>query len=343
MRSVLLALLLWAVGSVAPSAVLAQSQLSARGVPAIRAQTGFAGWGVFLEPSLYASRDSDGYEILRTALRLGVAPSRALRGGVLVARVRAADAEDAVDGEQVSLFVSRRVGADWRLDGDAGVLRIGESSLDGPLPIGMLRARWTPANRTIRAEARAQRNVLLATPDLLREPVIIEGVQGRLSAPVAGPLGLRANGRVVALRHDVQPNVRTAFAAGPGIRILPGVEAFAQYSELRHSRETQAGYFAPRRVQGVEVGLYAETEFGPVSLSLDAAAGPERLTDHDGVTATWDRGARLWAYASAALRDNLDLAAEFEFYDSRLAATAAVRGEGWSQAGAALYLTWSVR
>src|SRR5204863_7332183 len=89
-------------------------------------------------------------------------------------------------------------------------------------------------------------------------------------------------------------NHRTTLAGVVAVAVTPSVELSGQMHEIRYSRPSSAGYFAPRLIQMAQVGSYIELETArSVVLAFDLGVGVQRVGRHGGVVRPWRGALRL--------------------------------------------------
>jgi tetratricopeptide (TPR) repeat protein len=234
-----------------------------------------------------------------------------------------------------------------KLDSFAGSARL---SADQPgrkavnRPWAGLRLRWISPEEGPAAELRLRKAPLIATPGLVAQPVELAEVKAAVDLPVTGPFRVRARGQSGALDSATDVNHRSGYQFGPVYRWQPAQEVGVFYSELGYAHPTAAGYFAPRRVQLVELGTYLEYEgLSQLTFALDAGAGLQRVAKQGEAAGDWIGAFRLWGLVSWTLKPGVRLELELEHYDSPVAGNAATPTAGWSSNSAILSLRFGVR
>jgi len=94
-------------------------------------------------------------------------------------------------------------------------------------------------------DLRARRNVIDASPLLVTNRVVRTEIGAIIEVPVASGLKLRGIGRTAALSSAFDVNHRTTFAGVAALAVTPSLEVSGQVHEIRYSRPSSAGYFAP--------------------------------------------------------------------------------------------------
>ena len=193
-------------------------------------------------------------------------------------------------------------------------------------------------------ELRAAQNPLVATPGLVAQPVELAEIKGSVDVLLSGPFRARARGQSGRLEAATDVNHRSGYQLGPVYRWRPAAELGVFYSELGYEHPTAAGYFAPRRVQVIELGTYLEYEgLWPLTFALDAGAGQQRVTRQGEAAGDWIGASRLWGLVSWALKPGMSLELELEHYDSPVAGNGVTPTANWSFNSATLSLRFGVR
>jgi len=234
-----------------------------------------------------------------------------------------------------------------KLDGFAGGARLtpdqqGQKAANRPW--AGLRVRWTSPEEGPAAELRLRKAPLIATPGLVAQPVELAEIKAGLDLPLSGPFRVRARGQDGVLDSATDVNHRSGYQFGPVYRWRPAQEVGVFYGELGYEHATAAGYFAPQRVQMVELGTYLEYEgLSPLTFALDAGAGQQRVAKQGEDIRGWTATYRLWALVSWALKPGMSLELELEHYDSPIAGNAVAPTANWSYHAATLSLRFGVR
>ena len=234
-----------------------------------------------------------------------------------------------------------------KLDGFAGGARLtpdqqGQKAANRPW--AGLRLRWTSPEEGPAAELRLRQAPLIATPGLVAQPVELAEIKAGLDLPLSGPFRVRARGQDGVLDSATDVNHRSGYQFGPVYRWRPAQEVGVFYGELGYEHATAAGYFAPQRVQIVELGTYLEYEgLSPLTFALDAVAGQQRVAKQGEDIRGWTATYRLWALVSWALKPGMSLELELEHYDSPIAGNAVAPTANWSYHAATLSLRFGVR
>ena len=300
-----------------------------------------------LRPFLGRSEDSDQDRITLSGLEGEWQFTQRSRLGLHVERNEVKDPFSSGTVDAVALIAKGQPLNVLKLDGFAGGARL---SADQPgqkavyRPWAGLRLRWTSPEEGPAAELRLRQVPLIATPGLVAQPVELAEIKAGVDLPLNGPFRVRARGLDGVLDAATDVNHRSGYQFGPVYRWRPAQEAGVFYSELGYAHPTAAGYFAPRRVQVVELGTYLEYEgLSPLTFALDAGAGLQRVARQDQPVGAWIATTRLWALVSWALNPGVRLELELEHYDSPVAGNGVTPTANWSFNSAILSLRFGVR
>jgi tetratricopeptide (TPR) repeat protein len=300
-----------------------------------------------LRPYLGRSDDSDDNRISRWGLEGDWQFTERSRLGLHVERADVSDPFTSGTADEFALIAKWQPLALLKLDGLAGTARLnadqpGQKATSRPLR--RLRLRWRSPAEGPALELRVVQNPLIATPGLVAQPVELSEVKGRFELPLTGPFRAHARGQSGRLEAATEVNRRSGYQFGPVYRWQPAAEIGVSYGELAYEHPTAAGYFAPRRVQAVELGTYLEYErLWPLAFALDAGVGRQRVARQGEASGDWTRTFRLWALASWTLKPGMSLDLELEHYDSPVAGDAATPTSDWRFNSAMLSLRFGVR
>jgi len=300
-----------------------------------------------LRPYIGRSDDSDDDTITRRGVEGEWQFTQRLRVGLSAERAEIADPLASGTADSIALIAKWRPLAAFRLDGLAGVTRLDAKQPDLEAtshPLRRLRLDWRRPEDGPALELRLAQNPLIATPGLVAQPVELSELKGRIELPLGGPFRAHARGQRGRLEAATDVNRRSGYQVGPAYRWRPAAELGVSYGELSYEHATTAGYFAPRRVQTVELGTYIEYErLWPVSFALDAGAGSQRVERQGQAAGGWIGTVRLWTLVSWTLKPGVRLELELEHYDSPVAGDAATATSDWSFSSATLLLRFGVR
>jgi hypothetical protein len=297
-----------------------------------------------LEPSVGYSRDSDGNRTSRLGLRADWEVGEGTRLGVSGSAASIGDGVTSHRIQEGSLRLSHGSGGRSRFTVDAGGVRL-ERGLAGNTwltAVGEARLRWHAPGRAhgMLLDLRAQRLPLGTTPLLIENRGIRNEARAIAELPV-GPLKLRGGGRVGSITALSESNTRWAV---DGALVLPlgwqGELSF-QYHRLHYDRPSNVGYFAPRRVESIEGGSYAELAGQGVSLAFDLGAGAQRLQEFGAGTGPWRLALRGWAYVAVPFAPGRELRLELEGYQAPFAPEGVTTSEHWSYFAVSSGVRWS--
>jgi hypothetical protein len=281
-----------------------------------------AGW---VEPMVGGTRDSDGIATWTTAVG---ATSRDLGRARFLASVGGGAAADATASRG---FQSARIGATLRptatsiVEATVGAQQLDRTSIDGGaaapasrlVPVGRARWRWRDVEARWRFDARASREVLDVSPQLVAQGVRRDDVGAEIDVRLAGPLRARVFGRAGSVGNETESNER---------RIVGGAVAFApaaidlslRAQELSYGGPTSLPYFAPRYARTVELTGYLERELGDALIALDAGLGAQQVAAWATTPGSWAPAGRLWMQLARPLTTRMSVGAEGELYDARI-------------------------
>jgi tetratricopeptide (TPR) repeat protein len=309
----------------------------------VLAETAFS-----LRPYVGNSADSDKNSITRLGLDTEWQLTERSRLGLHAERANVSDLTATGTADEFALFAKWQPRSFVSLEGLAGVAQLqapitaaGQNTSSHPL--ARLRFRWnSPANGP-GMELRYVENPLVATPGLLAQPVELSEFKGAIEAPWFDAWRVRARGQSGLLKSATDTNNRTGYAFGPLYRLLPSAEIGVSYNELGYAHDAAAGYFAPQRVQTVELGTYIEYErLWPVVFTFDAGIGQQRFAKQGEAIGRWNPTYRLWAQISWTITPGVRLDLELEHSDSPLSGTAVAPASDWNSNSAILSLRFGV-
>ncbi len=297
------------------------------------------------------SADSDENRTLRAGLELDGKLTPRSRLGVHAEHARVSDPLSSGSADELALFGRWQPLAALRLDALAGTARLSpDQGSASNHALRRARLRWKSPSDGPALELRVVQNPLVATPGLIAEPVELTETKGTFELPLDGPWRARARGQSGRLDADATAardrdvNHRTGYQLGPVYRVLPSAEINASYGELAYEHAAAVGYFAPKRVQTVEVGTYVEYEgLAPLAFALDAGVGRQHVEKFGVPSGGWTGTVRLWGLASWAVKPGVSLDLELEHYDSPVAGDAATPSADWRYNSVLLSLRFGVR
>lgn len=303
-----------------------------------------------ITPVVGGSRDSDGNTTLRLGGSAELAELRDQEGGTLrlgieATRDHVSNGIAATGLQQLALRATWRLRPGTSVDVAAGGTRV--DSISGAsatiLPMGRVRARWRASSRGLTVDARAQRGLLAASPQLVANRIARTELGLVVASPLVRAFRLRGIGRTAVLNGAGDVNHRTTLGGVAAVAISPVVELSAQVRETRYSHASAAGYFAPRLVQVMEAGSYMEFETSHgLQCAFDLGAGAQRVADQGAPIGPWRRALRLYSFIVMPLAPGRALQLELEGEDSPVALEAATTG-AWRYVSATLSLRWALR
>jgi hypothetical protein len=298
-----------------------------------------------LRPQFGLSTDTDGNDTTRWGAEALWQLTARARWGARFGRADVTDASETGSVDELALRTIWQPLAAFRVDGTAGVasLRAGAGGDADRYPLLRLRARAGRPTDGVSGDVRATRAPLVATTALLFQPVELSELNGGLEVPLRGLLRARLRGQAARLDAAAESNQRSGFQAGPVLRWRSGAELNASYSELQYEEAPSAPYFAPRRVQVMEIGTYFERyDWWPLVLALDAGVGGQRVTEHGAAPEDWRGTFRAWGLVSWEMRPGVRLELEIDHGNLQLVPDAAAASSRWSSTSALLSLQFGV-
>jgi tetratricopeptide (TPR) repeat protein len=301
-----------------------------------------------VEPVSGATGDSDGNRSLRLGAVAQLTAADSLQIGLAAVRSSVRDGWSGAAAWDLRAAVTYRPLRRLAFEAAAGAMRVQpDASFDGMAfaaarvePVAAARMRWRPEHGPT-LDLRLRHEPLAATPLLLASAVLVSEARATADLPVAGPLRIRGHGRLGSLREpDARTNRRTTWGAGAVLRAQSGAELSALYARTSYTEPSQAGYFAPARIDALDTGVYWEHyDWYPLTLALDAGGGIERITPHDGPAGAWQPALRLWSLASWRATDRAELRLELEAYRTQVAEVATSPGT-WQWGSVSLGVVW---
>ena len=205
-----------------------------------------------------------------------------------------------------------------------------------------LRARAAGSNGSS-LDLRAERAPLTFSPLLLFNRVIRSEARATVEVPL-GWIRLRANGRVG--RFESPGEIANGRVGAEGALVLPlgAVQPSLQYRVFGYQRASALGYYAPRRAETAEGGLYFDREGdGRLSFAADFGAGAQRVMDHGAVAGEWSPAFRAWGQATLAIAPSRFWYVELEAYDAAFAPEGVATTGHWRFLSVASGLRWALR
>lgn len=300
-----------------------------------------------VEPMVGYQRDSDGNRATRLGGVADVMVRDGARLGIGAERLTIGDGVTSTDGVSAFGKLSSRVSPGARLDVQGGAVRLasvvaGAGAWTTPQFDARLRLRAPLGGPSL--ELRAQRLALGTAPILVENRVT--RTEGRATVEVpAGLFRLRGTGRLGAM--EAMGESGNARYGADGALVLPlgeQVQLSGQYRVMGFQRASLAGYFAPRRAETIESGLYVETSGeGALSFAADVGGGAQRVAAQGANVGKWTRALRGWGYASLAMGAARALYAEVEAYDAPFAPEGVATSGTWRFVSLAVGVRWGLR
>jgi tetratricopeptide (TPR) repeat protein len=301
-----------------------------------------------LRPYLGHSSDSDDNRITRWGLQGDWQFTERSRLGLLAEQVDVRNPSTSTSGTVDEFALSAR----WqplsllRLDALAGIARLDADQFAQNAtnqPLGRLGLRWRRSADGPALELRLTQNPLIATPELVAQPVELTEIKGSFETPLAGSWRARASGERGRLDATTDVNHRSSYQLGPIYRWRPVADFGLLFSEQDYQHPSAAGYFAPQRAQAIELGTYLEYDrLWPMTFALDAGVGQQRVERFGETMGDWIWTDRLWALVSWALKPGVRLELELEHNDSPVAGNTVTPTSNWSSNSVILSLRFGV-
>ena len=283
-----------------------------------------------ITPLFGGSHDSDGNATLRLGGTAELGASGPTRLGVRATREQVRDGVTTIGLDELTLRAGARPGGALQIDAEGGATRV--DALGGAAatltPTGQLRARWRDPMGGPAVDLRVRRNVIDASPLLVTNRVVRTEIGAIVELPVASRLKLRGIGRTAALSSSFDVNHRTTFAGVAAVAVTPSLEVSGQIHEIRYSRPSNAGYFAPRLIQIAQAGSYIELETArSLVLAFDLGVGVQRVAQQRAAVGPWRRALRLYSLVAVPLAPGRELRFELEGDDSGVATESATTAQ----------------
>ena len=283
-----------------------------------------------IAPLFGGSNDSDGNATLRLGGTAELGASGPTRLGVRATREQVRDGVTTIGLDELTLRAGARPGGALQIDAEGGATRV--DALGGAAatltPTGQLRARWRDPMGGPAVDLRVRRNVIDASPLLVTNRVVRTEIGAIVELPVASRLKLRGIGRTAALSSSFDVNHRTTFAGVAAVAVTPSLEVSGQIHEIRYSRSSNAGYFAPRLIQIAQAGSYIELETArSLVLAFDLGVGVQRVAQQRAAVGPWRRALRLYSLVAVPLAPGRELRFELEGDDSGVATESATTAQ----------------
>ena len=313
-----------------------------------------------ITPDVASAGDSDGNRTSRIGGEIDFAVADGVRLGAGVRYLVIANDIDEVHGSDVQAHLTARPMPGLTLMMEGGATRFGAFA-PGARP-------WTSMHATARLRARAagQGPSLEVRGDhipLAFSPQLVVNQVSRSEARMTGEvplaaLRLRGTGRVALFHAPSEPANRRVGAEGALVLPLGDgrVQPSAQYRVTGFQRASTAGYFAPRRAETADAGVWLENgDEGRLSLSADLGAGVQRVESHQAfplppgppgrarTAADWTPVWRAWGQAALAIGPSRSWYVELEAYDAPFSLDGVSSTGGWRYLSVATGVRWSLR
>ena len=290
-----------------------------------------------VEPVLAFSHDSDGNMRTRTSAGVDFSVADLARVRFIAGRTVVSDASNERS------FTDFQAGYEWRprkgIQLDAAGGAVNAATLKATTHA---RLRLKAPSDKGGIDLRFNRSLLDATPTLVQNGVVRNELQARPSVALTKRLRLRGNGGAGWITGNLDRNSRTTAGGGAAWSLLRSVELSGNFTQIQYAHPSQSGYFAPQRLQSIDVGSYLEFENDSVLAAIDLGAGAERFHAHGAAFGPWRPAFRGYGLISFKLRPGRELRFEVDTYDTQASAVAAP-GPGWRYASMTASLRWAVR
>jgi hypothetical protein len=317
-----------------------------------------------IKPISHVSRDSDGNSSTRIGAAGDVSVSGAARLGMTVTRTMISDGSiDATADHAGATLVVKTATVRWNTE--VGVARIADAQTSN-MVAAQTHVRWSRSASAPVFDLRLRNAPLTAAYPLVAAEAKLSEARGVVDVPISMGLKLRAAAQVGSIsvrvadsivRDPVTPgrpgrNPNTAqtprsnnqrLGIGGGlVRSLSGTaELSVNAYRLSYAEPASGGYFAPERVDQLELGTYIELyRFDPLTIALDAGVGVQRAKLFAQPVGGVSPSARFWGMLSAPLAERLELNIEVDAYKSQLSTVAT--SESWSSIAGGLSLRWLI-
>ncbi len=297
-----------------------------------------------LRPYLGSGRDSDDNRVTRGGLELLLPAGDRARMGVRAERADISDPSSSGTADTFALVGTWAPLHAVRIEAAGGVTRLrSPTGTEDDRAAGRLRLRWRESHRSPGLDLQAQRRPLLATPGLLAAPVDLTEARGSIDVPMTSAFALRLGGQAARLEEPSATNSRAGGRIALVHRASPTWETQASASVLGYEQSSSAGYFAPRRIEALELGTYFEYyAFWPLTIAVDAGIGVQRVTPFAEPARAWQGALRAWTSFAWDLQPGVQLALEIDFENSLAATAATTTSEDWRAMTALVSLRFGV-
>jgi len=298
--------------------------------------------GPAIEPRATSGWDSDGNRVFGTGTAADVAVGDGVRLGVSAMRTRVEDDGSRGVANEAKLRLTLRPSSTWRIEAAAGGASL--DPRDGTAParprLGEARARWRAPGGTPAVDMRAMRIPVTTTPLLLAHHTMRNEGRFGFEVPVRA-VRLRGTLRGASIESASGTNGFTAADGAVALPMNPSVAPWVLYRLSGYRAPTDAGYFAPRRAETVEMGSSIEVGDGsPWLLELDLGAGFQRHAAHGRPLGPWGPALDSYGTLSYAAGRGREVRLEAESGESSQLTTST--SPSWKYGSLSLSLRWPV-
>jgi Tfp pilus assembly protein PilF len=292
-----------------------------------------------IDPLVAWSRDSDGNTRVRTLIGSDFAAGERTRLQLNVGRTQISDAVETRSFNDFMLTTRWRPRAAFDFDAGAGAMRTSSSEL---IPLANVRARFRAPSDALRLDLRFNRSPMDATPALLVNRIVRNEFQARPDLALSQRFRVRGVGGAALIEGGGDRNQRFIAGAGTAWKTSDAMELSASVTQSSYDHATQAGYFAPKKLQSIDGGTYLEKEGDAFLLALDLGGGVERFQVNGQAFGRWAPVFRGYALLSFRLQPGRELRFEIDSYNTH-AGPVVVPTPGWKYGSVTASLHWAIR
>lgn len=331
------------------------ARLNVRGA-AGRLHSARAAAAAAVTPMAASLGDSDGNRTTSVGGSVDIMSADGVRVGAGLQHQQVSNGVEEVQGADLEARMLAALAPGVSLALQGGARRYGNSGSSWTTlhTVVRLRARTPRSGPSI--DLRAERVPLGFSPLLITNRVTRTEARMTFEVP-ASALRFRGTARLGRLEAPGEPANGRGSLDGALVLPLGGgrIQPSVQYRQVGFQRTSAAGYFAPRRVESTEGGVYLDLgEDGPIALAADLGAGMQRVTEHrvpggpggpprGGEPGAWSRMLRAWGQASLALGPARAWYVEVEAYDAPFAMEGAATAGHWRFLSVGTGLRWALR
>jgi hypothetical protein len=158
---------------------------------------------------------------------------------------------------------------------------------------------------------------------------------------VVGPFRLRGVGGAGWMTGSGETNNRYTVGGGTAWSVRPSIEVSANLTQVQYRNPSHAGYFAPARIQTMDIGSYMEFETENTLIALDFGAGAERLREHGTMFGVWRPAMRGYGLFSFQLRPGKEVRIELDGYNTQ-AGPVAAPSSSWKYGSISAGFRWNL-